>query len=53
MPRISTDVSKPVKAWLTERAREEERSEAAIIRRVLEDAMKHDAHTASTEKVKG
>ena len=39
MPRISTDVPKAVKAWLYERARKEDRSEAAIIRRILEDAM--------------
>ena len=50
MPRISTDVSRTVKAWIHERARKEVRSEAHIIRRILEDAMTHDV--SSITKVK-
>jgi hypothetical protein len=47
MPRISTNVSLAVKRWLKECARREDRSEAKIIQRVLEDAMAQAPDAAS------
>ena len=55
MPRISTSVPVAVKRWLKECARREDRSEAKIIQRVLEEAMAQapDAAPPDTTKKEG